>query len=68
MKRTAAIMVLLTVLVSTSLLVPAAALAIDSSLSWPVRGFDYPSWWHDEYLDQSSSVSLTRIASTGSNA
>jgi len=41
--------------------------AIDSSLSWTIRGFNFPSWWHDEYLSQSSSDSLSRVATTGAN-
>lgn len=51
---------------ATSELVPNTA-ATESSLSWSIRGFNYPSWWHDEYLSQSSSDSLSRVASTGAN-
>lgn len=64
MKRISVI-VLFVAINSVILMTPTAALGDDNTLSWPIRGFDYPSWWHDEYLDQASDVSLSRIAATG---
>jgi len=46
----------------TALAVPA-----NNDLVWSMRGFNYPSWWHDEYLSPQSSASLDRIAGTGAN-
>ncbi len=66
MKRFAAATIFLLVLIS-AIMAPAAAMAAGESLSWPIRGFNYPSWWHDEYLSQSSSSSLSHIAGTGAN-
>lgn len=67
MKNTAAAIFLFAVFIAAVLLSPTVALASDNSLSWEIRGFDYPSWWHDEYLGQASSGSLSRVAATGAN-
>lgn len=67
MKRFSASILLLAFLVAVVLAGPVTAQATDNTLSWPIRGFNYPSWWHDEYLSQSSSDSLSRIADTGAN-
>ncbi|MFA6001193.1 MAG: hypothetical protein WC828_03655 [Thermoleophilia bacterium] len=45
----------------------AMATPVDSSLSWSIRGFNFQSWWHDDYLSPSSAASLERIAGTGAN-
>jgi hypothetical protein len=75
MKMSVAALLLLVAIITAIVMTPTtvtAASAInaatnDSSLSWTIRGFNYPSWWHDEYLGQSSSDSLSRIAATGAN-
>ncbi|MFA6001853.1 MAG: hypothetical protein WC828_07020, partial [Thermoleophilia bacterium] len=75
MKKSAAALILLVAIITTIATTQAAvsgasannATVTDNSLSWTVRGFNYPSWWHDEYLSQSSSDSLTRVAATGAN-
>ncbi|MDO8736980.1 MAG: hypothetical protein Q7K29_07875 [Thermoleophilia bacterium] len=67
MKRTAATLALLAALISAILMTPTGALATDGAISWPIRGFNYPSWWHDEYLDQGSGVSLSRMSASGAN-
>lgn len=75
--RHAAAALILGVMLAAILAVPAPASAAgtpaistpaaDSRLSWTIRGFNYPSWWHDEYLSQASSDSLGSIAATGAN-
>ena len=45
----------------------ALAIPANNDLAWSMRGFNYPSWWHDEYLSPQSPVSLDRIAGTGAN-
>ncbi|MFA5801274.1 MAG: hypothetical protein WC911_02230 [Thermoleophilia bacterium] len=75
MKRSATAIILLVAVITAIATTPLAATgasatsteAIDNSLSWTIRGFNYPSWWHDEYLGQSSSDSLSRVAATGAN-
>jgi len=67
MRRNTAVLTIIVALVLAIFIFPASALATDSSLSWPIRGFDYPSWWHDEYLNPASGGSLSRIEADGAN-
>ncbi len=34
---------------------------------WSVQGYNYPSWWQDEYLSPASAVALDSMASTGAS-
>lgn len=45
----------------------ALAAPADSVISWSIRGFNYQSWWHDDYLSPGSAASLDQIAGTGAN-
>jgi hypothetical protein len=67
MKNPVSSLFIIIVIVVAALAIPAAAQATDDTLSWQIRGFNYPSWWYDEYLGQSSSDSLSRVAATGAN-
>jgi len=67
MNRKASVFLLLTIMVATILMMPSTASATEGTLAWPIRGFNYPSWWYDEYLAQASSDSLSRVAATGAN-
>ncbi|MHB8160123.1 MAG: glycoside hydrolase family 113 [Thermoleophilia bacterium] len=69
MKRTTAALLLFLALASAAIFpsyLQAAAPSGDP-LPWSIRGFNYPSWWHDEYLTPSSTASLASMAGTGAN-
>jgi hypothetical protein len=39
----------------------------DPPVSWSMLGFNFPSWWHDDYLDPQAAAALDRLAATGAN-
>lgn len=45
---------------------PAQA-APGTDLTWTMNGFNYTSWWYNEYLTSSSTASLGMMAGTGAN-
>lgn len=70
MKRSLAaafILVLITVAVAIAFVPAASARSSDSPLPWSIRGFNYPSWSQEEYLDPASYESLGGVAATGAN-
>ncbi len=70
MKRVAlAVLLFITMASVIALPGPSAGAAPQGSPSppWNMRGFNFPSWWHDEYLDPSSPVALERMAGDGAN-